>query len=380
VNVLDWVRHPGFEEDEVWVGGKHGQLESFKDAYIILKHLGHLGGLWRVIGEGKEGRLVVFQWVPSGIIGHQLSFVADSGVPEHTIFCNFTPTMDILKNVEWEVGYEKVAVRADDVYSTPERSTCRSTSPAMSTPHHRSTEAAEVGFGTPRSISSRDSPIYGASPENSFRHAWSQFMSSSVQTRRSKMRRRSSRHTMQFSNLKHLQRVVIPKETKRHPLAGLWVVELEDDMFEVVSLSYNFRSQVAVIMASKLSGHGCLAPGETIWKIRAATSTDWSVDEIDMYNRMVEFGDFQRGTSSASGDLETFELEMQQLSLGQPARFTDGHPDVLWYHTGNARYFGPDDEDDEDMVACRLYVFSQDTIALFFNETNEVYTLRRVVL
>jgi len=133
-------------------------------------------------------------------------------------------------------------------------------------------------------------------------------------------------------------------------------------------------------MASKLSGHGCLAPGETIWKIRAATSTDWSVDEIDMYNRMVEFGDFQRGTSSASGDMETFELEMQQLSLEQPARFTDGHPDVLWYHIGNARYFGPDDEDDEDMVACRLYVFSQEYIALFFNETNEVYTLRRVVL
>lgn len=176
MNVLDWVRHAGLEEDEAWVGGKHGQLASFKDAYIILKHLGHLGGLWRVIGEGKEGRLVVFQWVPSGIIGHQLSFVADSGVPEHTIFCNFTPTMDILKNVEWEVGYEKVAVRADDVYLTPERSTCRSISPAMSTPHHRSTEAAEVGFGTPRSISSRDSPIYGASPENSFRHAWSQWI------------------------------------------------------------------------------------------------------------------------------------------------------------------------------------------------------------
>ena len=171
--------------------------------------------------------------------------------------------------------------------------------------------------------------MYGTSPESSFRQAWSQFMSSSVQAR-SKMRRRSSRQ-VQFSSLRHLQRVVVPKPNRRHPLAGLWVADLDDGILEVILLSYNFRSSVASIVAKKLQGRGCLLPGDTIWKIQAASSTEWIPEEVELYRKMIQFGNI-RSSPSGGYSSEGFDLDMHSLDL-------EDTPDVLCYHVGTSAYF-----------------------------------------
>jgi hypothetical protein len=345
----------------------------FKDAYVILRHLEKLRGLWRLIGEGKEAKLVTFHWDKDIMLGQNLVFVSGTGCPEYAPFCSFAPTLDVLRNIEYESGYDQVALRIDDAFTSIDRNNnSRSCSPSISTPHQRSTEVADVGFGTPRSFSSRDSPMYGTSPESSFRQAWSQFMSSSVQAR-SKMRRRSSRQ-VQFSSLRHLQRVVVPKPNRRHPLAGLWVADLDDGILEVILLSYNFRSSVASIVAKKLQGRGCLLPGDTIWKIQAASSTEWIPEEVELYRKMIQFGNI-RSSPSGGYSSEGFDLDMHSLDL-------EDTPDVLCYHVGTSAYFGPDDEDSDDdgMFPCRLYVFSMDTIALFFVDNHEVVTMRRVTI
>lgn len=346
-----------------------GRVPTFKNAYVILRHLENLRGLWRIIGEGKEAKLVTFDWDSDVMLGQKLVFVTGTGSPEYSPFCSFVPCLDVLRNIEWDSGYDQVALRVDDVISSIERN-ARSCSPSMSTPHQRSTEAAEVGFGTPRSFSSRDSPMYGTSPENSFRQAWSQFMSSSVQAR-SKMRRRSSRQ-VQLSSLRHLQRVTIPAPNKRHPLAGLWVADLERGVFEVMSLSYNFRSNVAYIIAKKLQGRGCLLPGDIIWKIQASSSSEWIPEELELYRKMIEFGNIRSSTTQGYSS-DGFDLDMQNLEL-------DNTPDVLCYHIGSSAYFGLEDEDSDDdgMFPCRLYVFSMDTMALFFLDNHEVVTMRRI--
>lgn len=349
-----------------------GRLPTFKDAYVILRHVEDLRGLWRIIGEGKEAKLVTFDWDSEVMLGQKLVFVSGTGIPEYVPFCSFKPSLDVLRSIEWDSGYDQVAVRIEELCSSHERN-ARSCSPSMSTPHQRSTEAAEVGFGTPRSFSSRESPMYGTSPESSFRQAWSQFMSSSVQAR-SKMRRRSSRHTAQFTSLRHLQRIHVPIPSKRHPLAGLWVADLDDGIFEVLSLSYNFRSSVASIVAQKLQGRGCLMPGDTIWKIQAASCVEWIPEELDLYYKMMQCGNI-RSTPSQGDSSEGFELDMQNLDM-------EDTPDVLCYHVGCSAYFGPENEDsDEDgMFPCRLYVFSMDVMVLFFVDNHDVVTMRRVSL
>ena len=352
-------------------GSPSKRVPKFKDAYVILRHLENLRGLWRIMGEGKDAKLVTFEWDSDVMFGQSLLFVPGTGCPDYAPFCSFAPSLDVLKIIEYESGYDQVALRIDDGMSSIDRN-ARSCSPSMSTPHQRSTEVADVGFGTPRSFSSRDSPMYGTSPENSFRQAWSQFMSSSVQAR-SKMRRRSSRQ-VQLSSLRHLQRVIVPKPNKRHPLAGLWVADLEDGILEVISLSYNFRSSVASIIAKKLQGLGCLQTGDTVWRIQAASSTEWNPKEIELYRKMIRLGNIRSSPSNGDSS-EGFDLDVQYLDL------EDG-PDVLCYHVGMCAYFGPDDEDSDDdgMFPCRLYVFSMDTMTLFFVDNHEVVTLRRVSL
>ena len=236
-----------------------------------------------------------------------------------------------------------------------------------------SMDAAEVGFGTPRSLSSRDSPLTGVSPENSFRQAWSQFMGSSVQAR-SKMRRRSSRS--RFAQLRHLKPVDFPKPSKRHPLAGIWVAEIDEEEFEVISVAYDFlTTNAAMLVGTKLAGAGFHEPGAPIWQIRAAQHTDWNADEIDLFNRFKEYANVTMPGEGA----EMFGLEMgiQALDVGESA-----DPLPQGFLVGVSSYFSPFDEDrdDDGMWPVRLYLLSDHTLGLLFVDDRETILLHRLKL
>jgi len=237
--------------------------------------MNQLHGLWRIIGEGNEGGLVVFDWESGLMVGRQLVFVPDSGRPKYAPFCSIRPSLDVLNNVQWEgEGMNMVGIMTNQ--DELGRDSCYNQDRLTS---QASIDVADVGFGTPRSLSSRESPLMGSSPENSFRQAWSQFMSSSVQAR-SKMRRRSSRS--RFLHLRHLKRIEIPVASKRHPLSGFWIAEIDEDEFEVVALTYDFRSSVAMLIGKKVCGAGHREYGSTIWKIRAAEVSHWDSKEIEL--------------------------------------------------------------------------------------------------
>ena len=102
-------------------------------------------------------------------------------------------------------------------------------------------------------------------------------MGSSVQAR-SKMRRRSSRSS--FAWLRHLKPVMIPKPSKRHPIAGIWVAEIDEDEFEVISVSYDCLStNAAMIVGTKLAGAGFHEPGAPTSHSRVTQGLPWVVGD-----------------------------------------------------------------------------------------------------
>ena len=336
-----------------------GRIRNFKEAYVVLSRLSDLRGLWRVIGEG-DGSIVSFEWSGEQMVGQQLVFVEGTGRPDYSTFCTIKPSMDVLKSVHWEgstVGIWTNDDRDANPY-TPDRSM---TSQA-------SMDAAEVGFGTPRSLSSRDSPIMGASPENSFRQAWSQFMSSSVQAR-SKMRRRTSRN--RFAQLRHLKRVTVPASSKRHPLAGIWVAEIDEGEFEVISVVYDFRSSAAMLLGTKLSGPGFHEHGDGIFRIRAAQHSEYDPGEIELFNRFMEYGNVE---------IQEDDLGLQSLEIDDSE--DRGSPLPVAYCVGRSSYFSvfDEDRDDDGMWPVRLYVLNPNTLGLFFVDDNESLVLRRAKL
>ena len=60
--------------------GHGGRIRNFREAYVVLKRLSELRGLWRVIGEG-DGNLISFDWSGESMVGQQLVFVEGSGRP-----------------------------------------------------------------------------------------------------------------------------------------------------------------------------------------------------------------------------------------------------------------------------------------------------------
>ncbi len=341
------------------------RITCFKEAYIVLNRLVGLRGLWRVIGEG-DGALVSFEWLGEQMVGQQLVFSAGSGRPDFVAFCAIKPSLDVLTTVQWDMN------STVGIWTTDERD-CNPYTPERSMTSQASMDAAEVGFGTPRSLSSRDSPLTGVSPENSFRQAWSQFMGSSVQAR-SKMRRRSSRS--RFAQLRHLKPVDFPKPSKRHPLAGIWVAEIDEEEFEVISVAYDFlTTNAAMLVGTKLAGAGFHEPGAPIWQIRAAQHTDWNADEIDLFNRFKEYANVTMPGEGA----EMFGLEMgiQALDVGESA-----DPLPQGFLVGVSSYFSPFDEDrdDDGMWPVRLYLLSDHTLGLLFVDDRETILLHRLKL
>ena len=347
-----------------------GRITSFKEAYMVLKRLSGLQGLWRVIGEG-DGQLVSFDWCGEQMVGQQLAFVGGTGRPDYVAFCSIRPSLDVMKSVQWE-GRDAGIKSTVGIWTNDERDANPYT-PERGMASQASMDAAEVGFGTPRSLSSRDSPLTGASPENSFRQAWSQFMSSSVQAR-SKMRRRPSRN--RFAQLRHLKRVEPPKPSKRHPMAGIWVAEIDDEEFEVITVSYDFRStDVAMIVGTKLAGVGFHEQGATIWKILAAQHTDWDPEEIGLFNRFKEYANVNM--PGEGNEMFGLEMGMQALDLREPSE-----PLPQGFLVGRSSYFSlfDEDRDDDGMWPVRLYVLNDTTLGLFFVDDNEAIIIRRLKL
>ena len=344
------------------------RVTCFKEAYIVLNRLGGLRGLWRVIGEG-DGPLVSFEWSGEQMVGQQLVFTTGTGRPDFAAFCAIKPSLDVLRSVQWDIN------STVGIWTNDERE-CNPYTPERSMTSQASMDAAEVGFGTPRSLSSRDSPLTGASPENSFRQAWSQFMGSSVQAR-SKMRRRSSRS--RFAWLRHLKPVMIPKPSKRHPIAGIWVAEIDEDEFEVISVSYDCLStNAAMIVGTKLAGAGFHEPGAPIWQIRAAQHTDWNTDEIELFDRFKEYANLDMPGEGT----EMFGLEMRIQALDLDGMDASATPLPQGFLVGVSSYFSlfDEDRDDDGMWPVRLYVLSDQTLGLLFVDDRETILLHRLKL
>lgn len=344
------------------------RITCFKDAYIVLNRLGGLRGLWRVIGE-EDGPLVSFEWSGEQMVGQQLVFASGTGRPDFATFCAIKPSLEVLKSVQWDMN------STVGIWTSDERD-CNVQTPERSMASQASMDAAEVGFGTPRSLSSRDSPLTGVSPENSFRQAWSQFMGSSVQAR-SKMRRRSSRN--RFTWLRHLRPVEIPKPSRRHPIAGVWVAEIDEDEFEVISVSYDFLStNAAMVVGTKLAGAGFHEPGAPIWQIRAALHTDWNADEIELFNRFKEYANLEMPGER----LEMFGLEMGIQALDLDGLDAQADPLPQGFLVGLSSYFSlfDEDRDDDGMWPVRLYVLSDHTLGLLFVDDRETILLHRLKL
>ena len=353
-------------------------LHSFKDVYIILQHSQDIVGLWRTIGEGRNYGLVSFTWGASAIDGQTLKFNSSSckdPSQAYTLERFFTLDANTSRSsIEWGSSQDIVSLKMNPS-SYREDSGRRSSSPAAII-HRPAEAAAEVGFGTPRSWSSKESPILGESPDSSFKQAWSQFMSSSVM-KPSKLRRRPSRGGLQI--IKHLQRIIQPRPTKHHPLAGLWTAHIpsSEDM-EICSINYSFREEAAIIIAEKVSGPGCRAAGDVMFRVKAACHKDWTLDEIRLADEALHSTNSNDITISDEDSIR-FTMDMQEEGLLQEESQS---PFVLeGFHKGEARYFGMEDDDEDECgwYPCRLYVNNVDHLALLFTDNLEVITFRRIV-
>ncbi|KAI8113503.1 hypothetical protein M9435_003504 [Picochlorum sp. BPE23] len=339
-------------------------ITTFKDAYIVLNHIRHLSGLWRIIGEGKEAGVVSIEWKSDGLIASHLDFVSGSGKPRLREFHAVKPSRDILNSIEWDSKFDVVALRVDTLpssYGGPVD--IGRQSPSFATPvHHRSSEVADVGFGTPRSFSSRDSPLYGSSPESSFRQAWGQFMSSSVQRRSKSMRRRQAAGG--FLNLRHLQRLYMDTPDEKHPLSGLWSAELEDGAIDLVDFSYTNSKHIIV---TKVSGPGCLSPGNTIFKLKTNLISQLTPGDLQYHMEMLDL----EGLSDA-------EFTDQDLSFyeGASTYFGTDDPDIL-HQDLDARVEDSDIDEGDDVFKCKLFPYTDQLMALVIADTLLV-NLRRL--
>lgn len=339
-------------------------ITTFKDAYIVLNHIRHLSGLWRIIGEGKEAGLVSIEWKSDGLIASHLDFVSGSGKPRLREFHAVKPSRDIVNSIEWDSKFDVVALRVDTLPSSHGSAVdVGRQSPSFATPvHHRSSEVADVGFGTPRSFSSRDSPLYGSSPESSFRQAWGQFMSSSVQRRSKSMRRRQAAGG--FLNLRHLQRLYMDTPDEKHPLSGLWSAELEDGAIDLVDFSYTNSKHIIV---TKVSGPGCLSPGNTIFKLKTNLISQLTPGDLQYHMEMLDL----EGLSDA-------EFTDQDLSFyeGASTYFGTDDPDIL-HQDLDARVEDSDIDEGDDVFKCKLFPYTDQLMALVIADTLLV-NLRRL--
>lgn len=335
-------------------------ITTFKDAYIVLNHIRYLSGLWRIIGEGKQAGLVSIEWKPDGLIASHLDFVSGSGKPRLREFHVVKPSRDIVNSIEWDSKFDVVALRVDSPIGGAVD--IGRQSPSFATPvHHRSSEVADVGFGTPRSFSSRDSPLYGSSPESSFRQAWGQFMSSSVQRRSKSMRRRQAAGG--FLNLRHLQRLYRDTPDEKHPLSGLWSAELEDSAIDLVDFSYTNSTHIIV---TKVSGPGCLSSGDIICKIKTNLISQLTPGDLQYHMEMLDLE-----------DLSDAEFTDQDLSFyeGASTYFGTDDPEILHQHL-DARV-EDSDIDEADVFKCKLFPYTDQFMALVIADTVLV-NLRRL--
>lgn len=369
---MRWVAHvPPNAPSSLPRPGSSSELETlsrpdittFKDAYIVLNHIRHLPGLWRIIGEGKEAGLVYIEWKSDGLVASHVDFVSGSGKPTFRQFHMLKPSQDILSSVEWDSNFDVVALRVDSSPSSGAADFGRQQSPSFATPvhHHRSTEVADVGFGTPRSFSSRDSPLYGSSPESSFRQAWSQFMSSRVQRRSKSMRRRQAPG---FMNLRHLQRVYRDIPDENHPLSGLWSAELEDSAVDLLDFSY---VQNMHVVATKVSGPGCLSPGDIVCKMKNTLISQWTPGDLQYHMEILDL-DGLSSTEFTDQDLSFYE--------GTSTYFGTDDPDIL--HQDLDVRVEDGDIDGGDVFKCKLFPSAdQQSMALVIADTVLV-NLRRL--
>ena len=385
-DVLSWVQ-PAEEstssQDSVSCPSKPA---TFRDAYILLHHVQDLVGLWRIIGEGRKGSLVNFFWEEDSLVGEALVHRSIHCTPEKDSFYRVYPSTESITCVEWGENHESVALLVNEMNG---EENSRPGTPSRSVAIHRPAVCcAEVGFGTPRS-----SAIMGESPDGSFKSAWSQFMSSNVM-KRAKMRRKPSRHSMALQNIRHLKRVQIPEPTKRHPLSGLWICEIEKDSFEIISIRYSFKDNVAAVVAEKLCGPGCASPGECIWNVVAACRTDWSGSEIDLFSEMLHIRRSDTYGSEPSNAIDTNTLELRELHLedsdsmdesnsatqGSVEQLPSSMHDIVGYHVGHSKYFGleDDDADEHGWYPCRLYVFNKDSFTMMFVDNQDVISFKRL--
>jgi len=354
-------------------------LHSFKDVYIILQHSQDIVGLWRTIGEGRNYGLVCFSWGACAIVGQMLKFSGSweaakkQGSRAFTLENFFTLDASTPRSsIEWGLSQDTVSLKMSSL--------CREDSGRRSSPaatiHRPAEAAAEVGFGTPRSWSSKESPILGESPDSSFKQAWSQFMSSSVM-KPSKLRRRPSRGGLQ--TMRHLQRVQPPHPTKHHPLAGLWTADIPSSkVTEIFSIRYSFREEAASIVADKISGPGCRAPGDNIFRVKAACQKDWTFEEMRLADEALHSAGVNENDLSDEDSIRfTMDIREEEALLREESeRPPDG------FHKGEARYFGMEDDDEDEFgwYPCRLYVYSVDQLVLLFTDNLEVVCFRRIVL
>lgn len=315
-----------------------------------------------MIGEAREGGLVRIEWRKAFMVYSRLQWSKVTHRPPQEQPCHrILPMLETIQSIEWDCDRQGVSLRIDEecIVDCERGSTNvgkqRSTEPAF-----RAAEAAsEVGFGTPRG-----SPLLGESPDSSFKQAWSQFMSSSVM-KPAKMRRRSLRYLTRHI---HLRRVDIPQPTSKHPLAGLWICEMEDNTIEIFSLSYNFRESEAHVYGCRVSGPSA---SEAPWfKVKAAKVTEWSDFETDLFNKMLELRDNRNHSSTEEGSIE-YSLDV--LGLQDTTM-------VGSCHIGVSQDFSTfmQGETDDTWTSCRLYVFDDSCICLLLVDIMQILPLQRI--
>ncbi|CAL5227398.1 g10353 [Coccomyxa viridis] len=228
----------------------------------------------------------------------------------------------------------------------------RKFAPSYARPPSRAAEsaAAVACFGS----SPPSDRLLGTSPVGSFEHEMLRFMQSNVAG--SRQGRRRSRGSPSPGGAQgravevlHLERVVRPLKSKRHPMAGLWKADYGLGGVQIILINYDFSGPAARIVAIKVTGDDHVPAGKHTWHAAAAPlKRPWATAEaalVDMQGQLLlqqAAGDLDEAMEShknvvgiyeGKGSIAALAYNQARWVEGRLWEYSDGSCGFVWLDT-----------------------------------------------
>ena len=311
-------------------------------------------GTWRRLGVGPSSSLICFRFTADSLEGEELRYEGLGLGVEREKWVSICPARGLCVQVQ-SVDARMAALRI------------HSSSAGDSMRHSPSAEAvAAVALGS----SPLGSSPLGSSPLGSFELELQQFMTPLVQNRRRQRRREKSQRSPGQSQwervaLEHLERVVGPLPSSRHPLVGLWLADFGPAHgVQVLKICMDFTRSAARLLAWGVAGDALVPAGRLAWCALASPMPQpWSPAEQDRIAEAQERWLEEEGAWQDEEELRTRQVSQVHMAWGQEGGpvAEPGVPPIA------------------SLAEARLWVFSPDRLVVWWvGGGHDVAKMRRI--